>query len=264
MNIIKRELRSNLKSVIIWSGAISLMVMVWMVEYESFAGNPAINDLMDSLPQELLSLMGMANLTLDTLGGFVGTISLYLYLLLGIHAVLLGSGMISKEERDKTAEYLFSLPVSRKKVMTGKVLSAVMIMGIMNLVVFLSMVLSTLRYEKDESFYGFITLMFLGIFIVQLLFLSLGMLVASLSKSYKKSSNISVGILMVTFLISSLMDMVKGLEFLKYFSPFQYFNPADILKEISLDPLFIGISILIMGIGMGVSFVVYPKRDLNI
>lgn len=264
MNIIKRELKSNLKSMIIWSISMALLVIVWMVEYESFAGNPAINDLMDSLPRELLALMGFGDFSLSTLGGFVGTISLYLYLLLGIHGALLGSSIISKEERDKTAEFLFSLPVSRKKIMVGKIISASLMALIINLVVFLSMVLSTLRYEKDENFAGFIALMFLGVYIVQLIFLFVGMLVASLYPNYKKSGNIAVTIVMITFLMSSLMDMVDGLSFLKYFTPFKYFSAADILETISLDPIFIGISLLIMGIGIVGSFMIYPKRDLNI
>ncbi len=264
MNIIKRELRANLKSMIIWIISVSLMVLVWMIKYESFAGNPAINDLIDALPKELMNLMGMGNVNLSTLGGYVGAISIYLYLLLGIHAALLGSSIISKEERDKTAEFLFSLPASRKKIMTGKMISAVIIIAVINILVFISMILSTLSYDKDESFYGFIALMFLGVFLFQLIFLSLGMLISSLIKNYKKSGNISVGILIGTFLLSSLMDMVGGVNFLKYFSPFKYFNSADILSKMTLDPIFVMLSLLIIGIGVVGSFLVYPKRDLNI
>ncbi|NLB21419.1 MAG: ABC transporter permease subunit [Clostridium sp.] len=264
MNMIKRELKSNFKSMIIWSLSVSLLVLVWMIEYESFAGNPAINDLMDSLPQELLALMGFGDFSLSTLGGFVGTISLYLYLLLGIHAALLGSSIISKEERDRTAEFLFSLPISRIKIMLGKISAAVIVSAIINLFVFLSMVLSTLKYEKDENFYGFIAFMFLGVFIVQLIFLSMGMLLASLNRNYKKSGNMAVTMVMITFLISSLIDMVKGLDFLKYLTPFKYFNATDILEKLSLDPIFIVISIMIIVTGVAGSIIIYPKRDLNI
>ncbi len=264
MNIIKRELKANLKSMLIWSVSISLMVIVWMIEYESFAGNPAINDLMESLPQELLSLMGLKNFSLSTLSGYVGTISLYLYLLLGIHGALLGSSIISKEERDKTAEFLFSLPISRRKIMMGKVLSAVLITLGINVVVLMTMVMSTFTYEKGDNFYGFMALMFLGIFLVQLLFLSLGMLVSSVNNSYKKSGNIAVGLVMISFIMSSLIDMVDGLSYLKYLTPFKYFNSVDILEHMTLNPIFVIISILTIGVGIGGSFLVYPKRDLNI
>lgn len=264
MNIIKRELKSNFKSMIIWSLSVALLVFVWMIEYEAFAGDPAINDLLDSIPQELLALMGFGDFSMATLGGFVGTIATYLYLILGINGALLGSSIISKEERDKTAEFLFSLPVSRTKIMIGKISAAVIMSGIINLIVFLSMVFSTLQYEKNENFYGFIALMFLGVFIVQLIFISLGILVASLNRNYKKSGNMAVTMVIITFLISSLVDMVRDLDFLKYLTPFKYFNAADILETISLDPLFIVLSLLIIVLGIAGSIVIYPKRDLNI
>ena len=120
MNIVNRELKANLKSLIIWSIAVAFLVLVWMIEFESFANNPYIDDFIKSMPQGLLNAVGMSNLDLRSLEGFIGTISLYLYLLLGIHSVLLGSSIISKEERDKTAEYLFTLPISREKVICSK------------------------------------------------------------------------------------------------------------------------------------------------
>lgn len=264
MNIIKRELRANLKSIIIWSIAMALLVTVWMIEFESFANNPFIDDFMKSMPEGLLSAFGMSNLDIASLQGFIGTISLYLYLLLGIQAVLLGSSIISKEERDKTAEYLFTLPVSRKRVIWSKIIAGIINLIILNFVTVLSMLLNTTSYNKERGFYVFIALMFLGVFIIQSIFLSIGMFVASVNKRYKKSGNISVAILMITFLIASLINMVDSLEFLKYITPFKYFDASYILNEQSLEPAFIIISLFIIIIGIGCTLVFYPKRDLNI
>lgn len=264
MNIIKRELRANLKSMIIWSIAVVFLVTVWMIEYESFAGNTDINDFMNSMPQGILQAMGMADLNLASLNGFISTISLYLYLLLGIHGVLLGSSIISKEERDKTAEYLFALPISRKKVIVGKIMATIINLVILNIITLGALLISSMSYDKGESFYKFIGLLFIAIFIVQMIFLSIGMLVASINKRYKKSGNISVSILMIAFLISSLINMVDSVDFLKYITPFKYFDASYILNEMSLEPIFIVISILIIVIGIGGTFIFYPKRDLYI
>lgn len=264
MNIIKRELRANLKSMIIWCIAAAFLVTVWMIEFESFANNPYIDDFMKSIPEGILSVMGMSNLDIRSLGGFIATISLYLYLILGIQAVLLGSSIISKEERDKTAEYLFTLPVSRKKVIGSKIISAIINLMILNIVTVISIILSTVSYKKEADFYSFITLMFLAVFIIQLIFLSIGMLVASINKRYKKSGNISVSILMLTFIIASIINMVESLDFLKYISPFKYFDATYILNEKSLEPTFILISIGIIIIGILGTFIFYPKRDLHI
>lgn len=264
MNIVKRELRSNLKSMIIWSIAIAFLVIVWMIEYESFVDNPAINEFMESLPEGMMAALGMQDFTLSSLNGFIGSISLYLYLLLGIQAVLLGSSIISKEERDKTAEYLFTLPISRRKVIVGKTLSAIINLAILNIITLGSMILSTMSYDKGEDFYSFIGITFVSIFIIQMIFLSIGMFVSAVNKRHKKSGNISVGILMIAFLISSLINMVDSVDFLKYITPFKYFDVSYILDEMRLQPIYIVISILIIVAGIGGTLIFYPKRDLYI
>lgn len=264
MNIVKRELRSNLKSTIVWSASMVFLVFVWMIEYESFANNPQINDLLDSMPQGLLEIFGMGNMTLSSLGGFISAIGLYLYLLLGIQAVLLGSSIISKEERDRTAEYLFTLPISRKRIIKSKLLAAIINLIILNLVTLAITIVTSMNYEKDQGFYKFIGLLFLSIFMVQMIFLSIGMVIASINKNHKKSGNISVTILMLTFIISSLINIVDKVDFLKYVTPFKYFDLDLLLIEKRVEPIFLVLSILIIGGGIGGSFIFYPKRDLNI
>lgn len=264
MNIIKRELRANLKSIVIWSLAVAFLVFVWMIEFDSFANNPAMKDFMDSMPQGVLSALGMSDLVLTNLSGFISGISLYLYLLLGIHAVLLGSSIISKEERDKTAEYLFTMPISRENIIKSKIISAIINLIILNFITLATTLLSSINHEKDENFYKFISLLFIAIFIIQMIFLSIGMLVSSINKSYKKSANISVSILIITFIISSLISMVDSLDFLKYISPFKYFDASFILKQGKLQIVFLSISFFIIICGIAGTFIFYPKRDLYI
>ena len=264
MNIIKRELRANLKSIIIWSIAIAFLVTVWMVEFEAFAENPAIDEFMNSMPQGILAAMGMGDSDFTSLEGFISAILLYIYLILGIQAVLLGSSIISKEERNKTAEYLFSLPISRQKIIIRKTIFAIINILILNIITLISLVFSTMNYDQGENFYSFISLLIISILIFQLTFLSIGMLVASINKRYKKSGNISVSILMITFLISSLINMVDSLDFLKYITPFKYFDPSYILKQLRLDPIYLGISLFIIILCMGGTFIFYPNRDLYI
>lgn len=262
MNIVKRELKANLKSVVIWGVSIALLVTVWMIEYESFAGNPAMDDFMAAMPQEMLAVLGMQDFTLGSLNGFIGSISLYLYLLLGMQAVLLGSSIIAKEERDRTAEYLFTLPVSRRRVIVGKMVSAIINLGLLNLVTLLAMILSTVNYDKGEDYYRFIGITFIALFIIQMIFLSVGMLVSSVSKNHKKSGNISVSIVMITFLISSLINTVDRLDSLKYITPFKYFDTSYLLNEMSLEPIYLVLSLLIIVVGIGGTLTYYPKRDL--
>nr|WP_300005043.1 ABC transporter permease subunit [Tissierella sp.] len=264
MNIIKRELKSNLKSLMLWSLGIIFLISIWMIEYESFAGSPAINDILDSMPSSLLDAMGMGNMDLSSVAGFLSALSLYLYLILGIHAVLLGSSIIAKEERDRTAEYLFALPVSRISIIRSKTIAAVINIIVLNLITAAVVIVTSMNYQKDESFYKFLGLLFIAVFLFQMIFLSIGMLVASINKKYRRSGNISVSILMISFIIASLVNMIEKLDFLKYITPFKFFDSDIILEEMRLEPVFILISILIIAVGLGGTFIYYPRRDLNI
>jgi len=48
-----------------------------------------------------------------------------------IHASMIGAAIISKEERDKTTEFLFAKPVSRNEIITAKLFS-----GFANILIF--------------------------------------------------------------------------------------------------------------------------------
>lgn len=264
MNIIKRELRANLKSTIIWSLAIIFIVALWMVEFESFSGDTRINEVLDSMPSTIMDALGMGNMDLSSVEGFISSIVLYIYLALGIHACLLGSSMLAKEERDKTADYLFTMPIRRRDILTRKLISSLITLISINLISLGVFLATTRKYEKSDRFYKFIGLLFIAVFILQMIFLSIGMLVASINKKYRKSANISVTLLMVMFLIASLVNTLDQLDFLKYISPFKYFDAKYLLNNLKLQPVFLLISIGVIAVGIVGTYIYYPKRDLYI
>lgn len=264
MNIIKRELESDFKSIIIWSISMILLIIAVMTEFDAFRDSPAINDVLDSFPDAMLSALGFLDADMTTLTGFISLISLYIYLPLSIHASLLGSSIISKEERDKTAEFLFTLPISRKKVILHKIIAATLELISLNVVTVLTIIIISMRYNPSNEYYKFLSLLFIGIFISQLIFLSIGMSIASVIKRYKKSGNISLTILLVTYIISVLIGLTDKLNFLKYITPFEYFKASYIAGNLNLKLEYIVISLIIIAIGIISTFLFYPKRDLHL
>ena len=51
MNIVKRELRDNLKSLLIWSGCITVIIAMMMTEYQAYADNPEMANVLDAMPE---------------------------------------------------------------------------------------------------------------------------------------------------------------------------------------------------------------------
>ena len=264
MNIIRRELKANLKSTIFWIAGIIFLITVWMIEFGALSNDPKINDLLDSMPDAMMNALGMGSMTLSSVGGFISSIYTYIFLILGIHAVLLGSTILSKEERDRTAEYLFTRPVSRRQVIGSKLVASFINIVILNVITSITILANSSNYAKDNNFYKFIALLGLSTFIFQMVFLSIGMLVSSISKKSKQSGSISLSILVITFLISSLVNMVDKVGYLKYITPFKYFEASKILDNLKLEPEFLILSLAIIVVGIAGTFIFYPSRDLSI
>jgi ABC-2 type transport system permease protein len=262
MNIIKRELRANLKPLIIWSSVLTLLILAVSTEFAAFRDNPEIMDAMDQFEVMFQAIGGsMANVA--TPEGFISLMSIYIYLPISIYGALLGSSIISKEERDKTAEYLFTLPINRNQVLLRKVIAAVFYQLVF-IVYILSMITMVFyRFELDSVFYSFMINLAIGLTFISLIFLSLGMLLSSVLKQYKKSGSITLGVLIGTYMLNMLVGVVEDLDFLKYIIPFQYFEVSEMLAG-NFELIFILLaSGIIISCFTGV-FVFYKKRDLYI
>lgn len=264
MNIIKRELRANLKAFIIWSISIFLFMIVEMSGFKAYYNNPEMLAIFDTMDPRLLEAFQFNGVDLTTLIGFLSVLSSYIFLMLGIYAVLLGSSIISKEERSRTAEYLFTLPIKRTQVIKSKLIAAVINNLLVLIVTLVAITVGSIPYDINQEYYEFIGVLAIAIFVVQLIFLSIGMLLASVIKRYKKSGSYAVGILLVTYIFSIMASLNHYLEFLKYFSPFSYFSGRYIVNNGSLHFGYLSLSLLIIIIGIVGTFYFYPKRDLRI
>lgn len=262
MNIVKRELRANLKSFIIWVLSLAVIAYVASMEYVAFRDS---TDLMESMESfiALLEALGLQVTNLATPEGFLSFESIYFYIPLAIYAALLGSSLISKEERSKTAEYLFTLPVKRHKVLLSKVIAGIFYNVAINVLVMGGAILTYLRFSPSRLFYEFIGNLAIGLIMTQLVFMSVGMFLASIMKQYKKSGAATIGYVMGSYLLFVLIGFIDDLDFLKYIIPFKYFESGDMLSgTFYLEYILISIAIIVSGIfGM---FYFYKRRDLNI
>ncbi len=124
MRIYLRELRANFKSLLIYIGIVGLFAVVGSSKYSAYAENPELLEVMDAFPPALLESFNMNAFNLTTVVGFFGVMFAFVGLILGIAAVMWGSDIISKEERDKTVEFALTLPVKRSTLLTAKFAAA--------------------------------------------------------------------------------------------------------------------------------------------
>jgi ABC-2 type transport system permease protein len=103
-----------------------------------------------------------------------------------------------------------------------------------------------------------------ALFIIQMLFLAVGILLGCAMKDYKRAGSIAVSLILVTFFFSVISGLNENLEFLKYFSPFKYFDPAALLHEARLDLNYVWLSLGITAVCVIGGYLTYARRDLYI
>ena len=154
-NIYKMEMRRNLKSFIIWVGSICGMLFFGMLFYPAINADGLLTQ-MDALFENpmmkgMLSAFGADVSSLGSLMGFYVTYNSIYNILLGcIFASVLAGNLLAKEEAEKTAEFLFTKPVSRNTIFYSKAAVLISYITLLCLLFFLTSVAS-MEFVKGDS-----------------------------------------------------------------------------------------------------------------
>ncbi len=264
MNIFLREFRANFRSLLIWGGVVILFVIVGFSKFSAFAGDPEMLAILDTMPPAVMSALNMNALNLTTVTGFYGIMFTYFALLLTVSAVMWGSDIIVKEERDKTVEFVLTLPIRRSQLITGKAAAAVVnCLGLL-LITWAAVLAGAATYRPDSQFYTFVALSMVALFVMQLIFLAVGILLGSAMKRYKQANSAAVSLLLATFFLSIVIGLNDKLNFLRYLSPFKYFSPTALLHEARIEGTPVLVAIAVIVVCMAGAYIAYARRDLYI
>jgi len=182
----------NLKSLIIWSLSIALMIFVYTSMFSAIANDAELlNETLAQFPEEMLIAFGLTGLDMSTILGFFSFVFLFCQILLAIQAANYGFSILSIEERELTADFLLAKPVGRTKILISKLLSALTGLTITNIVVWISsfVFINMFRGERTYEIRPLLLLL-LSIVIFQLVFLTIGMLISLLKSSSQITSTI--------------------------------------------------------------------------
>lgn len=264
MNMYFREVKANLKSLLIWSAIIILLIIIAVAKFSAFSDNPELLAVLDAYPPQLIETMNLNAFNLTTVSGFYGIMFLYFGLMGAISAAMWGSDIISKEERNKTVEFSLVLPVTRSQVVTAKALAA-----LTNLIAFVGItwivsIIAVQSYSPDKAFYDFLALEMQAMFAISIIFLAIGILLGCAMKHYKRSGSTAVYIILAAYFASVLSGLQENLDFLKYITPFKYFDAGELFRNGKLDGTYLLISAGLVIVAMAAAYWTYNKRDLYI
>jgi ABC-2 type transport system permease protein len=260
-----RELKANRRSLIIWGTSLALISFLMMALYPSFSDSPGkMNEFLSAYPEGFLKAFGADRLNMDEAIGWFALEAYFMIILFGsMFAAIIGSSMLSKEEDDKTIEFLLAKPVTRSHVVTSKMLAFLGCLIIFNIGVG---IISFIGFEAFAGEYSRIDLLRLIIapFLAHLCFAGIGFLLSLFMVRRKSSYSMGIGIVLLTYFFSTIAKLSEKAEFLQYLSPFYYMEAADIVSEGRINPLHILILLGVSVIAIGATYLLYNRRDITI
>jgi ABC-2 type transport system permease protein len=138
MTIVKHELRQGRTAFLLWTGSIGFLLAVCIFLFPEMKGQmDSVSSLFSSMGA-FTAAFGMDRLNFGTLIGYYA-IECGNVLGLGgaFYASLCAVSMLSKEEKDRTAEFLLTHPVSRTRMISEKLLSVLIRITALNGIVWL-------------------------------------------------------------------------------------------------------------------------------
>lgn len=178
----------------------------------------------------------------------------------GFFAAYVGITLLSKEEKDRTAEFLLTHPISRNYVVAQKLLAGLIQVILLNVIVFAVSGLSILLIGEQAS-WNLLGLLHLAYLLMQIEVFCLTFAVSAFLS--RGSVGIGLGIAAVFYFLNIIRNLTEQAGFLRYLTPYAYAEAADIISEEQLSLELILLGILVSIVAVVISFLRYGRKDVR-
>lgn len=261
MTIVKHELKMGKLSFLIWTGGIAFLLAVCVFLFPEMKGQmDEFNDIFASMGS-FTEAFGMDQLNFGTLIGFYA-IECGNVLGLGgaFYAALCAVNALSKEEKDGTAEFLLSHPVSRTRILGEKLLAVLLQITAMNVIIF-GVTVGAMAIIGEAIPWKEVVLLHLAYYVMQI---ELAGICFGISAFVQKGSvGVGLGLAVMMYFLNIVSNIAKPAEFLKYITPFGYCDGANIVNKGSIDGVMLAIGMVLCVAGIVASYYQYRKKDIH-
>ena len=261
MTLVKHELRQGKASFWIWTASVGFLFATCIFLFPEMKGQmDSVSDMFASMGS-FTEAFGMDRLNFGTLIGFYAVECGNVLGLGGaFYASLCAVGILSKEEKDKTAEFLLTHPVSRKRIVTEKLIAVLIQLTAMNIIIY-ALALGSMAAIGESIPLKEIILLHLAYYLLQLELAGICFGVSAFLR--KGSAGAGLGIAAMMYFLNLIANIADSAEFLKYITPFGYCEGADIVSNGSLDSALVAVG-TVLGIGgIIIAYLKYTKKDIH-
>lgn len=256
LNLYKKELKRNRKNFMIWTGiAVGFTIMITSL-YPSFKDMGVA--MSETIPKEMAKAFNMDMAAWQEISGYYKTyFGFHIIIILTIFSCSFGASILSKEENERTSEFLLSKPISRKNIFTTKIaalFSLISLSFLIQTIVAVAMIAAIVTNDID---WNHITKMHLNGYILCLFFGAIGLFLSQITKGVKNFMGPVVGIVMGTYFLHAIGSAIDDANWIAELSPFHHLGVDE------FEPLAILIFIGLIVVALYAGNKIFGKKDIN-
>lgn len=258
--IIGQEFRLNLKSLLIWAITVGCLGFICTLMYTSMEGD--VMEMADSFSEmgAFSDAFGMSTLSIATIGGFFATEVGTVHSLGSVmFAAFFASTMLSKEEDGHTGEFLFSLPVSRSKVITAKGITIIFNLILFTLICAAFYVMGFVCLGEEVPTQELMRFM-CSMLLMNVEVASIAYLVSATSS--KNRMGLALGVALVIYVYDIMGRVIPDMKDYLFVGPFSYANASEIFAGMDAPKYSIAVAVVVIVAMTAATYMAYIKKDL--
>ena len=261
MTLVRHELKQSWKALLIWPLSIGAFIIICLFMY------PEMKSQMNSISSIFASMgafssaFGLDTLDFGSLKGFYG---IECGNILGIggalFAALIGIGALANEEKNGTAEFLLTHPLSRSGIVTAKLVSVLIQVLILNVSVWL-MAVGSIAAIGEPVPWKEVTLLHTAYFMLQV---ELACVCFGISAFlWKGGIGIGLGLAIALYFMNIIANLTSKADVLKYITPFGYADGSEIFSKGALDTCKLLVGLAFTAVGVALAYWKYNQKDIR-
>ena len=261
MTILRHELKRGRTALLIWTAAVAFLLVVCVFLFPEMKAQMSQINAMFSSMGAFTAAFGMDKLNF---GSLVGYYAIECGNVLGLGGAFFASlcavGMLCKEEKERTAEFLLTHPVSRTRIITEKLLAVLIQITAMNLVIY-ALCVGSMAAIGEAVPWREVSLLHLAYWLLQI---ELAGICFGLSAFMRKGSiGAGLGIAAILYFLNIIANITDSAAFLKYITPYGYCEGSEIVSKGALDGGKIALGMAFCAAGIIAAYLHYRKKDIH-
>ena len=277
--IFNMEFKSNFAKMISWAIVLIILLGLMLAFYPFLAEsqmNSLFNSVLESFNDPTRNILGFyEGMDIANIGDYIALVYHYLAVLIFVFAMQLGANSLAKEQTSGNIEYIYSNPISKSEIVTGKftasILTYILFLIIMALATMgLVLGISSLAIGGNDlpqitSFEIFeaVVKVFVGLLGSGLVFMSIGYFFSAISKSSLHQDAVAALFVFLIVLLT-IVGKVIGSSFataISYF-PNEVFRPYSFVSaNLNIFGLIVNAVIFILMIVL--TYSIYSNKELK-